>query len=57
MNSFLSIIVVYNPNKDLLVRNICSFVENVDLLMIWQNSVLTDELKNYIASLGKIIFV
>ena len=57
MNSFLSIIVVYNPNKDLLVRYICSFVENVDLLMIWQNSVLTDELKNYTASLGKIIFV
>ena len=56
MNAFLSIIVVYNPKVDLLVKDICSFIKNVDLLIIWQNSVLSDDVREYISSLGNIIF-
>ena len=56
MNAFLSIIVVYNPKVDLLVKDICSFIKNVDLLIIWQNSVLSDDAREYISSLGNIIF-
>ena len=56
MNAFLSIIVVYNPKVDLLVKDICSFIKNVDLLKIWQNSVLSDDVREYISSLGNIIF-
>ena len=56
MNAFLSIIVVYNPKVDLLVKDICSFIKNVDLLIIWQNSVLSDDVRECISSLGNIIF-
>lgn len=56
MNAFLSIIIVYNPKVDLLVKDICSFIKNVDLLIIWQNSVLSDDVREYISSLGNIIF-
>ena len=56
MNAFLSIIVVYNPKVDLLVKDICSFIKKVDLLIIWQNSVLSDDVREYISSLGNIIF-
>lgn len=56
MNAFLSIIIVYNPKIDLLVKDICSFIKNVDLLIIWQNSVLSDDVREYISSLGNIIF-
>lgn len=54
----LSIIIVYNPNIDLLLTNIKSFVEYIDLLLIWENSTLLDEQKEIINLISptKIIF-
>lgn len=54
----LSIILVYNPDIDLLLTNIRSFVEYIDSLIIWENTTLSDEQKKIIYSISpsKIVF-
>ena len=34
----LAVIVVYNPDMELLHKNICAFVKHVDKVMIWDNT-------------------
>lgn len=54
----LSIIIVYNPDLDLLLKNIKSFVQDIDLLLIWENTTLSDEQKRTISQISpsKIIY-
>lgn len=37
-NSILAIVVTYNPDINLLNRNIAAFIDNVDKVIIWKNS-------------------
>lgn len=54
----LSIIVVYNPDINLLLTNIKSFVEDIDLLIVWENTILSNKQREVIKQISptKIIF-
>lgn len=39
----LAIVVTYYPNKDLLINNINSFIDNVDKIIIWENTPLQEK--------------
>lgn len=54
----LSIIIVYNPEIDLLLTNIKSFIQYIDLLLIWENTTLSNEQKKIISQISplKIIY-
>lgn len=45
-NRILAVVVTYYPEKDLLLQNILSFINNVDKVMIWENTPL-DKAKQY----------
>lgn len=44
MNRILAIVVTYYPEKELLEKNISAFIEDVDRVMIWENTPAKDKL-------------
>ncbi|MCR5547208.1 MAG: hypothetical protein K6F25_00460 [Bacteroidales bacterium] len=38
MSSLCAIVVLYNPDVDLLRRNLAAFVDDVDHILLWRNS-------------------
>lgn len=45
-NRILAVVVTYYPEKDLLLQNILSFIDNVDKVLIWENTPL-DKVEQY----------
>jgi len=45
--NILAIIVTYYPNADDLVTNVFSFINEVETLIIWDNTPLSDQLNNH----------
>lgn len=45
-NRILAVVVTYYPEKDLLLQNILSFIDNVDKVLIWENTSL-DKAEQY----------
>lgn len=54
----LATIIVYNPDLNLLLTNIKSFIDDIDLLLVWENSTLPDKEKEIIKQISssKIFF-
>lgn len=43
MTEILGVVVIYNPDINKLINNINRYLENITSLMIWQNSVLSQD--------------
>lgn len=52
--SILAVVVTYYPEIDLLKRNICSFIDYVDEVLIWENTPEFEKSKYRISVNGKI---
>lgn len=57
MIKLAAIVIVYNPDFDLLCANISRYYKVCDTLLIWQNSMLSDSQIRYLTSKGNIILM
>ena len=48
MEGILGVVVIYNPDINKLIYNINQYIKNISMLIVWQNSLLSDENKNQI---------
>lgn len=47
-NKILGVVVLYNPDIEKLIDNINCYIENIDKLLLWQNSLISSENKKII---------
>lgn len=52
----LAVVLSYYPDKDLLIRNIYSFINDVDQVLIWENTPLKDREQYHYISDSKVFY-
>lgn len=48
MQGILAVVIVYNPDEHLLIKNISSFIGHVQRVWVWQNSPIPSSLKQHL---------